>query len=192
MALRYSQIINNQESLYFRVEIHDEDFVGTSSDFYLEDIEWDYKGQNNQRWQSIWASQLTIALQSTPTKDLTTLIDDILNADEAQFTVKVYKSTDGINYSFYWIGVILTDLSGGLDEAPVQSFQLVATDSILGNHQKKQTVGMILWYCRKLDIDAAAFATHLRLKKYLYGNDIERLINMEKVLKEMLVQKSKK
>lgn len=63
---------------------------------------------------------------------------------------------------------------------------------ILGNHQKKQTVGMILWYCRKLDIDAAAFATHLRLKKYLYGNDIERLINMEKVLKEMLVQKSKK
>ena len=130
MALRYSQIINNQESLYFRVEIHDEDFVGTSSDFYLEDIEWDYKGQNNQRWQSIWASQLTIALQSTPTKDLTTLIDDILNADEAQFTVKVYKSTDGINYSFYWIGVILTDLSGGLDEAPVQSFQLVATDGL--------------------------------------------------------------
>ena len=130
MALRYSQIINNQESLYFRVEIHDEDFVGTSSDFYLEDIEWDYKGQNNQRWQSVWASQLTIALQSTPTKDLTTLIDDILNADEAQFTVKVYKSTDGINYSFYWIGVILTDLSGGLDEAPVQSFQLVATDGL--------------------------------------------------------------
>ena len=63
---------------------------------------------------------------------------------------------------------------------------------ILNNHSKKQTIGMILWYCRKLDIDATALATHLGLKKYLYGNTFERLHNMENVLKEMLQAKNKK
>lgn len=130
MALRYSQILNNQEGLYLRAEIHDADFVGTSSDYHLANIELEYKGQNNQRWDPIWGSQLTLAVQSTPSKDLTTLIDDIKTSDEGRFTVKVYKSTDGVNYSFYWIGMVLTDLSMGLDEAPVQHFEINATDGL--------------------------------------------------------------
>ena len=130
MAVRYSQIINNQEGLYFRAEIHDADFVGTASDYHLANIEFDYKGQNNQRWDSIWSSQVTLAVQSTTAKDLTTLIDDIKTSDEGRFSVKVYKSTDGINYSFYWLGLILTDLSMGADEAPVQHFEINATDGL--------------------------------------------------------------
>ena len=130
MAVRYSQIINNQEGLYFRAEIHDADFVGTASDYHLANIEFDYKGQNNQRWDAIWGSQVTLAVQSTTAKDLTTLIDDIKTSDEGRFSVKVYKSTDGINYSFYWLGLILTDLSMGADEAPVQHFEINATDGL--------------------------------------------------------------
>lgn len=130
MALRYSQIINNQEDLYFRTEIHDSAFVGTSSDFILQNIEFDYKGQNSNRWNPVWGSQLTISILSTPSKDISGLFDDILEASEGQFTVKIYKSTDGINYDFYWLGIILTDISGATDEAPVQTFQIVATDGL--------------------------------------------------------------
>ena len=128
MAVRYSQIINNQEGLYFRTEIHDADFVGTASDYHLANIEFDYKGQNNQRWNAIWGSQVTLLVQSTSSKDLTTLIDDIKTSDEGRFSVKVYKSTDGINYDFYWLGLVLADLSMGVDEAPVQHFEINATD----------------------------------------------------------------
>ena len=62
---------------------------------------------------------------------------------------------------------------------------------ILNNHLKKQTVGTILWYCRKLDIHAEAFANALGLKKFLYGNDVDRLQKMESALKEMYIQKKK-
>ena len=62
-------------------------------------------------------------------------------------------------------------------------------ERLLDKHQKKQLIGAILWFCRKMNIDAEEFAKVLRLNPYLYKNNIGSLTNLRKVLKEMFRQK---
>ena len=62
-------------------------------------------------------------------------------------------------------------------------------ERLLDKHQKKQLVGAILWFCRKMNIDAEEFAKVLGLNPYLYKNNIGSLTNLRKVLKEMFRQK---
>ena len=62
-------------------------------------------------------------------------------------------------------------------------------ERLLDKHQKKQLVGAILWFCRKMNIDAEEFAKVLGLNPYLYKNNIGSLKNLRKVLKEMFRQK---
>ena len=63
---------------------------------------------------------------------------------------------------------------------------------LIDKHQKKQTIGAILWYCRKLEVDSGAVAIDLGLKKYLYANDVDDLMEMEKEMKKRYKEHNKK
>ena len=49
MAVRYSQQLTSEADDVYRVDIIDDDFVGSSSEFILADFEADWKGQQNDR-----------------------------------------------------------------------------------------------------------------------------------------------
>ena len=55
---------------------------------------------------------------------------------------------------------------------------------LIDKHQKKQTIGTIMWYCRKLEVDSGAVAIDMGLKKYLYSNNVDDLMDLEKELKK--------
>jgi hypothetical protein len=130
MAVRYETEINNLVGHYWKVQILDADYVGAAADFVLADFELDRKSLAN-RWDLIWGAECSLSVYSNVTNPLDTLIGDILDADEGRFQVVLYhKSTSGGTYAFYWIGLILNDLSGGVDEAPQQSYTIVAVDGL--------------------------------------------------------------
>lgn len=129
MAVRYDCIINNDQGLYYKWQILDSDYVGSATELVAVDIEFDYKGQNNNRWDSVWGSQVTLVAKSTASINLDTLISDIQGAEEGRFNVVVEKSTDGVTYNFEWIGIVLNDLSNGTDEMPT-TYEIVAVDGL--------------------------------------------------------------
>ena len=55
---------------------------------------------------------------------------------------------------------------------------------LIDKHQKKQTIGTIMWYCRKLEVDSGAVAIDMGLKKYLYSNNVDDLMDLAKELKK--------
>jgi hypothetical protein len=130
MAVRYETEINNLVGHYWKVQILDADYVGAAADFVLADFELDRKSLAN-RWDLIWGAECSLSVYSTAANNLDTLISDILGADEGRFQVALYHKTSfGGTYAFYWIGLVLNDLSGGVDEAPQQSFTIVAVDGL--------------------------------------------------------------
>ena len=131
MASRFHGEINGLGGNYYKVELLDSDFSGSSVEWNLANIEIDNKGENSERWTSIWGSMVSVMVQSTAAVDLNTVIGDILDAVEGRFQIAIYKKAlAGDSYTFEWIGIVLNDLSGGADEAPVQSFSIVATDGV--------------------------------------------------------------
>jgi hypothetical protein len=131
MAVRYSQELTNIAGDEYRVDIIDDNFVGTSSEFILVDFELDWKGQQNDRSNFMTGSSCTVITQSTTSSNLDTLVSDILDAEEGQFTVAIYKKqgSGGGSYKLWWWGLILNDLSQGADETPT-SYTITATDGL--------------------------------------------------------------
>ena len=131
MALRYQTEINNFAGDYFRIDILDADFTGSVSDFRCTDFDIEVQNSNSQRWFSIWGSECVLDCASTASMNLDTLIDDIRDAAEERFQIVIYKKdSSGGTYSLEWLGMVLNDLSGGMDEAPVQNYTIVATDGL--------------------------------------------------------------
>lgn len=130
MAVRYSQVINNIAGEYWKVDILDDDYSGSMLEFHLEDFQYQTKQLAN-RWDLIWGAEVQINCLSNSEFDLENLIDDIIAADEARFKVVLSKKSN-VNdpFVFEWVGIVLNDLSGGTDSAPIQSFTIAATDGI--------------------------------------------------------------
>lgn len=131
MAVRYRQEMVNIAGVYFKVEILDTDYVGSVLEFHLKDFEIDWKGQQAERDNFILGSECVVMAQSDSTFNLNTLMDDIRESEEGRFQVAIYKKeTSGGTYVLHWVGMVLNDLSGGEDTAPVQHFDIVATDGL--------------------------------------------------------------
>lgn len=127
MAVRYSQELTNIAGEEYRVDIIDDTFVGTASEFILVDFEVDWKGQQNERSNFMTGSSCAVVTQSTTGSNLDTLVADILSAEEGRFQIAIYKK-DG-TYQLWWWGLVLNDLSGGTDETPT-TYTFTATDGL--------------------------------------------------------------
>ena len=55
---------------------------------------------------------------------------------------------------------------------------------LIDKHQKKRSIGMIMWYGRKLEVNPTTVAIDMGLKKYLYSNNVDDLMDLEKELKK--------
>ncbi len=128
MAVRYSQELTNIAGEEYRVDIIDDEYVGTASEFILIDFEVDWKGQQNDRSNFITGSSCSIIVKSIPSSNLDTLVADIIAENDERFNLAIYKKKSG-TYQLWWAGFILNDLSGGTDEYAT-TYTITATDGI--------------------------------------------------------------
>ena len=141
MAVRYSQELTNIAGEEYRVDIIDDLFVGTASEFILVDFEIDWKGQQNDRSNFITGSSCTITVKSTTSSNLDTLIADIISQDDERFNIAIYKKKLG-TYELWWTGFILPDLSGGTDEHTT-TYTITGIDGLGSLKEKDFSAGSV-------------------------------------------------
>jgi hypothetical protein len=139
MAVRYSQELTNIAGEEYRVDIIDDDYVGSASEFILVDFEVDWKGQQNDRSNFITGSSCSIIVKSIPSSNLDTLVADIIAESDERFNLAIYKKKSG-TYQLWWAGFILTDLSGGTDEYAT-TYTISATDGIASLKEQEFSAG---------------------------------------------------
>ena len=113
-------------STRWKVEIWDEDFVGTPEELDLDVgqvLRWN--ADSEERHAPIRGSELSINMRINST-DQETFIQDIQTSREGRFSI-VLKQT--LAETRYWAGVILPDISSYQDADPI-IYKLTATDGI--------------------------------------------------------------
>jgi len=93
----------------WRVNIHDEDFTGSATEFTLgaDGFVLRYSGDNENRYQPVIGSELTFSLVEQVSAE-TTFMDLLSTSAEQRFSVSVRKDPDNTN-TFFWGGVILPE-----------------------------------------------------------------------------------
>lgn len=103
MALRFvSEHKSWSDGLTWKVEIHDSDFVGSETIFYVAagGIDIEYRGdEDNLHWPILASTARFVMMVEDATHEQ--LITDMAGAKEGRFTIAIYKSG-----TFFWAGVI--------------------------------------------------------------------------------------
>ena len=118
----------------WRLNIHDEDYVGSAYEFNLgaDGFVLRYSGNNEDRHQPIIASEVTFTLTETATEH-TTFMDLLATSAEQRFSVSIRKDPDGTD-DFWWGGVLYPEqVVRPYDATPIQNTLTAADD--LGNLQ---------------------------------------------------------
>lgn len=164
MAVRYTNTIANNQGLFYRVDILDNAYSGSEQKFIGVDFEYKRKELTN-RWDSMWGSEVMVTAKSNSVFDIDTLIDDIRDAEEGRFNLALYKSTDGVSFDFEWIGIILNDLSGGMDEF-ITTYTITATDGL----GALKGIDFNVNDTTPLSTSSASFALQYALRKLPYNS----------------------
>lgn len=128
MAKRFDSEFTSIHNIDYIVEIHDSDFVGSAQPFALGagGFSLSYAGDNNERWATIFASQIEFTFY-VENAFHTSFEQDLIVNTEGRFSVKVYREG-----SLYWVGQILPDIVEILDQPTVNGRPMVikATDGL--------------------------------------------------------------
>lgn len=133
MAVRYRSDFTNLNGTYFRIDIHDVDYVGsTVNEFTVgaNGFELSYDGDTDNRMQHIIPSSVTIPMlvQSTAEEGLLTQLSQ---GREGRHLVHIQTSTDGgSNFSNFWYGVLFADQIEVTDLYYPYEVQLEASDDL--------------------------------------------------------------
>ena len=108
-AIRLFAEFKDDQGQDWRVNIHDEDFTGTATEFTLgaDGFVLRYTGDNENRYQPVIGSELTFTLVEQGATE-TTFMDLLSTAAEQRFSVSVRKDPDGFD-TLWWGGVILPE-----------------------------------------------------------------------------------
>jgi hypothetical protein len=128
MAKRFDSEFTSIHNIDYIVEIHDSDFVGSAQPFALGagGFSLSYAGDNNERWATIFASQIEFTFY-VENAFHTSFEQDLIVNTEGRFSVKVYREG-----SLYWVGQILPDIVEILDQPTIHGRPMVikATDGL--------------------------------------------------------------
>lgn len=176
MAVRYRSDFTNLNGTYFRIDIHDVDYVGsTVNEFTVgaNGFELSYDGDTDNRMQHIIPSSVTIPMlvQSTAEEGLLTQLSQ---GREGRHLVHIQTSTNGgSTFSDYWFGVLFADQIEVADLYYPYEVQIEASDDLKALDGLEYKSSPTLAYSGSQNI-----ASHLRnclskLRYYdLMGTDI--------------------
>lgn len=133
MALRYYTEIETVNLDRFRMEIHDEDFVGTAREIVSggpEGFRLSYPVSNSGKTTALMPSELryTIAIENVTDFAFVNLIP---TSSETRFTVQVFKEVSG-DWAIWWAGQMLPDIARYEDLDFPTRFEVVAVCGLAG------------------------------------------------------------
>ena len=152
MAVRYTSEFRNINKVLYKVDIIDEDYSGSATDFILygeDGATIKYQKQGDRSYNLIKASALNFEFAVNNSDDLS-FITDLSTSNEGRFKVKLYRDDtivgtepDGTSYEFNWGGIILADMTSFKDDAFPFGCKITATDGLglLSSIQFKQPDG---------------------------------------------------
>ena len=113
MALRRTAEFQNDQGIYYKLEIYDS-LTGSPSALTLQlgasGFKLNYEAKDRTRFSGVIASNVKFDIIPRDSSEQT-VIDDISGAAYGRFQLKILKSSDGVSYNNYWVGNILTDVS---------------------------------------------------------------------------------
>lgn len=142
MALRFKSEFRNISKSLYKIEIYDNTFSGTETEFTVrgDGFKLSFSG-GQETWDLIKPSTLSFTI-NVDNNTLKTFISDLTDSDETRFTVKVFlddfKSAgqtppnlpDGSGYELYWLGYIEKRLITIDDTSYPFDFNVVCLDGI--------------------------------------------------------------
>lgn len=129
MAVRLTGSFYDINGAEYRVDIHDADFVGSSSSFGVKYCRINYDSDKNDDTNSpIIGSRAEVGME-VPVDDstLVTFIDDFAEGAEDRFFLEVTKVLTSL---VVWRGILTPDFAGDEDTAPVFVFNVSAVCGI--------------------------------------------------------------
>jgi len=140
MAIRFHAEFRNIRKELYKVEIHDNEFSGSSTEFTLrgDGFSVNFNGGANT-YDLIKASTVSFIMNVDDSikKALST---DLAESDDGRFNVKILKdgvfnaandfTPDGDNYTFYWLGQVNKKLVSIKDSFYPFDFKIQATDGV--------------------------------------------------------------
>jgi hypothetical protein len=130
MAVRIRNQFYSERGRYYRVEIHDSDYVGSVlTDFEDSGFEIDWSGESDNIIEPIKSSTCSFTLINDFSTDFNAFRNDLATAAEDEFKLVIYL-WDGAAWDLYWCGVIMTDLVDWGNDTPNTDFVIQAKDGL--------------------------------------------------------------
>jgi len=136
MATRFRCAYINYKSRHYNIYLDDADYVGSVIDFdsgadgFTLDYQGDQKGLTIKNLGSSLDFGIAIGETESNYADCISLIEDLKDAAEGRFTVKVTRGEIGVDESMFWVGYVLPDIARLEDRAQIQEFRIAATDGL--------------------------------------------------------------
>ena len=127
----YSEFLSSRGT-YYKVEIWDEDYTGTSPDEFKVDgngFELNYTGQTDNIYSPVIGSSISMGMyiRDTATRAFET---SLKNYQENRYYVKIYRGPNDASTTFFWGGYILQDVVAVEDAGEPYILQISANDGI--------------------------------------------------------------
>jgi hypothetical protein len=149
--VRYTSTVYSKiKGVRWRIDLWDADYTGSATTFKTESpgFNINYPSEGSERFNELFGSEVVIhALNETVA--FSSLISDILGADEKRFAILIYK-----NNNLFWAGWVLTDLVEELNEPRPRRFKITATDLAILEEIPYDNSGTVY-------TDSVTFITHL-------------------------------
>jgi hypothetical protein len=130
MGVRIRNQFYSERGRYYRVEIHDSDYVGSVlTDFEDSGFEIDWSGESDNIIEPIKSSTCSFTLINDFSTDFNAFRNDLATAAEDEFKLVIYL-WDGAAWDLYWCGVIMTDLVDWGNDTPNTDFVIQAKDGL--------------------------------------------------------------
>ncbi len=132
MATKLFSEFKSSNGTYYKIEIHDTDYTGTSPDEFNvsgSGFELTYSGETDNIYSPIIGSSVSFGLY---VQDVATInfVNNIKQYQQDRYFIKIYKGTTEANATFYWGGYIVQDIIEIEDTAQPFILQIQATDGI--------------------------------------------------------------
>ena len=127
----YSEFLSSRGT-YYKVEIWDEDYTGSSPDEFRVDgngFELNYTGQTDNIYSPVIGSSISMGMYI---RDAATAAFEtsLKNYQENRYYIKIYRGPNDASTTFFWGGYILQDVVAVEDVSQPYILQISANDGI--------------------------------------------------------------
>mgnify|MGYP003146814334 CR=1 FL=1 len=125
--LRQFADFQSDEGVFYTLEIYDETWSGSSTEFSLgsDGFTLDWTGKNKKRWSPIHASSCTFTYYSQDATDAT-FMTSALASEQGSLRIKIKRGTSASPTDVFWVGTILTDTTFYFHESQPRKFKFKA------------------------------------------------------------------